>query len=59
MDLIYSVTHYFDNTDEHGIKWDDPTARVPWRVEEPILSGGDRSAPSRLGELQQVLRASV
>ena len=60
LDLIYWVTHYFDNTDEHGIKWDDPTARVPWRVNEPILSERDRSAPSAdWDELQQVLTASV
>ena len=60
LDLIYWVTHYFDNTDEHGIRWDDTTARVPWGVEEPILSNRDGSAPSLdWGELDEVLTGDV
>jgi dTDP-4-dehydrorhamnose 3,5-epimerase len=60
LDLIYWVTHYFDNNDEHGIKWDDATARVPWDVKQPILSDRDRSAHSLdWNEVQQVLTAPV
>ena len=60
LDLIYWVTHYFDNTDEHGIKWDDPTAGVPWGVAGPILSDRDRSAPTLdWNELERVLTPAV
>jgi dTDP-4-dehydrorhamnose 3,5-epimerase len=56
LDLIYWVTHYFDNTDEHGIRWDDPAAGVPWDVKVPILSERDRSATSLdWNELEKVL----
>lgn len=56
LDLIYWVTHYFDDTDEHGVAWDDPKLTVPWKVTDPILSGRDRSAPSvDWDELEEVL----
>ena len=45
MELIYWVTHYYDNTDEFGVTWDDPTLAVPWQASDPILSDRDRSAP--------------
>jgi dTDP-4-dehydrorhamnose 3,5-epimerase len=44
LDLIYWVTHYFDNTDEHGVSWNDPQLTVPWQTSEPILSDRDRTA---------------
>jgi dTDP-4-dehydrorhamnose 3,5-epimerase len=46
LDLVYWVTHYFDNTDEHSIAWDDPSLAVPWKVAHPILSERDASAPT-------------
>jgi dTDP-4-dehydrorhamnose 3,5-epimerase len=56
LDLIYWVTHYFDNSDEQGIQWNDPTADVPWSVEKPIVSDRDLSAPPlKWGVVQQVL----
>ena len=45
LDLVYFVTHYYDDTDEHGVAWDDPAVAVPWGVENPILSDRDRDAP--------------
>jgi dTDP-4-dehydrorhamnose 3,5-epimerase len=60
LDLIYWVTHYFDNTDEHGIRWDDPAAGVPWDVKVPILSERDRSAVSLdWNDVEQVLGTAV
>jgi dTDP-4-dehydrorhamnose 3,5-epimerase len=44
LDRIYWVTHYFDNTDEHGISWADPAVGVPWVVQKPTLSERDTSA---------------
>ena len=44
LDLIYWVTQYFDNTDEHGVAWNDSHLPVPWQISEPILSERDRTA---------------
>ena len=46
IDVVYWVTQEFDNSDEHSVRWDDPTLGVPWGVSDPILSERDRSAPS-------------
>jgi dTDP-4-dehydrorhamnose 3,5-epimerase len=46
LDLIYWVTHYFDNTDEHGVAWNDQTLAVPWQAADPTLSERDRTARS-------------
>ncbi|HZA60616.1 MAG TPA: dTDP-4-dehydrorhamnose 3,5-epimerase family protein [Actinomycetota bacterium] len=45
LDLVYWVTHYYDNSDEHSVAWNDPVLAVPWDVEQPILSGRDADAP--------------
>ena len=45
MELIYWVTHNYDNTDELGVAWNDPALGVPWGIDEPILSGRDEAAP--------------
>lgn len=44
LDLIYWVTHYFDNTDEHGVAWNDSTVGVQWKTQNPILSKRDSEA---------------
>jgi dTDP-4-dehydrorhamnose 3,5-epimerase len=41
LDLIYWVTHYFDNSDEHGVAWNDPTLAINWKTREPTLSERD------------------
>lgn len=43
--LIYYVNQYYDNTDEHGVAWDDPDLNVAWNIENPILSGRDLQNP--------------
>jgi dTDP-4-dehydrorhamnose 3,5-epimerase len=45
LDLVYWVTHYFDNADEHSVAWNDPVLAVPWGVEYPVLSERDAVAP--------------
>ena len=45
LDLVYWVTHPYDASDEHSLAWNDPTAAVPWGVNDPILSDRDRAAP--------------
>lgn len=46
LDLIYWVTHYFDNTDEHSVAWNDPTLGVRWNASHPTLSHRDTKAPA-------------
>ncbi|MDQ4077230.1 MAG: dTDP-4-dehydrorhamnose 3,5-epimerase [Chloroflexota bacterium] len=43
--LIYLVDNYYDSTDEHGVRWDDPQLHVPWDIETPILSPRDQQNP--------------
>jgi dTDP-4-dehydrorhamnose 3,5-epimerase len=44
-DVAYQVSSVYDPETEKGIAWDDPTVGVEWRVEEPLLSERDKSAP--------------
>lgn len=44
LDLIYWVTHYFDNSDEHGIAWNDTSVGLGWKAHAPTLSERDRAA---------------
>ena len=53
--LTYMVDNYYDGADELGVAWNDPTLAVAWNVENPILSGRDRSNPL-LGDIPAHLR---
>ena len=48
--LAYGVSHYWDNNDELGCRWDDPGLRIGWPDIDPILSPRDLG----LGTMQQV-----
>jgi dTDP-4-dehydrorhamnose 3,5-epimerase len=45
VDLLYWVTEYYDNTDEFGVAWNDPSLAVPWKKTDPVLSERDATAP--------------
>ncbi len=45
--LTYLVDGYYNPSDELGVAWDDPEIAADWGVENPILSGRDRSNPRR------------
>jgi dTDP-4-dehydrorhamnose 3,5-epimerase len=45
--LTYLVDNYYDDSDEHGLAWDDPAVAADWGVTDPILSKRDRSNPGR------------
>ena len=44
--LLYLVSNEYDGSDEHGFAWNDSRAGVKWRIQEPILSARDASAPT-------------
>lgn len=53
-DVSYLVSSIYDPATEAGIAWDDPDVGVEWRVEEPLLSERDKSAP-KLAEVADSL----
>jgi dTDP-4-dehydrorhamnose 3,5-epimerase len=53
-DVAYLVSSLYDPATEAGIAWDDSEVGVDWRVEEPLLSERDKSAP-RLAEIADSL----
>lgn len=45
-DFSYKVTAPYLPTDEHSIRWNDPTLAIEWPLDvEPTLSARDREAP--------------
>ena len=53
-DVSYLVSSLYDPLTEAGIAWDDPDVGVDWRVEDPLLSERDKSAP-KLSEVAETL----
>lgn len=45
LDLIYWVSEFHDESDEHTVAWNDPQLSIPWRNTQPILSDRDKRAP--------------
>ncbi len=43
--LTYNVDNYYDNTDEHGVAWNDPELAVSWKQDAPQLSERDLGNP--------------
>lgn len=43
--MTYLVDEYYDNSDERGIRWDDPALGIDWGARNPILSARDRDNP--------------
>jgi dTDP-4-dehydrorhamnose 3,5-epimerase len=56
---IYSVSHYWDLSDELGCRWDDPALEIPWPQETAHISPRDEALPpleTLLGELRAAWR---
>ncbi len=53
-DVAYLVSSLYDPATEAGIAWDDPDVGVDWRVDEPLLSERDKTAPT-LAEIADTL----
>lgn len=45
-DVTYLVSSLYDPATEAGIAWDDPEVGVEWRVDDPLLSERDKTAPT-------------
>lgn len=43
--VTYKCSDYYNGEGERGIRWDDPTIRINWDVDRPILSEKDRKLP--------------
>jgi dTDP-4-dehydrorhamnose 3,5-epimerase len=44
--MTYLVDEYYDNSDERGVRWDDPALELSWGAERPIVSDRDQKNPS-------------
>ena len=44
--LIYKCTDYYFPNEERGIRWDDPSLRIPWPVKAPIITEKDAQYPT-------------
>jgi dTDP-4-dehydrorhamnose 3,5-epimerase len=53
-DFVYQLSSLYDPATETGIAWDDPGVGVDWRVETPLLSERDKTAPT-LAEIRDQL----
>jgi dTDP-4-dehydrorhamnose 3,5-epimerase len=43
---LYGVSHYWDQEDELGCRWNDPGLAIEWPTDAPLLSARDREAGS-------------
>jgi dTDP-4-dehydrorhamnose 3,5-epimerase len=50
--MTYLVDEYYDNSDELGVRWDDPALGIDWGARDPIVSDRDRANP-RLAEIPE------
>jgi dTDP-4-dehydrorhamnose 3,5-epimerase len=44
--MTYLVDEYYDNSDENGVRWDDPGLGIDWGGGTPIVSARDRQNPA-------------
>jgi dTDP-4-dehydrorhamnose 3,5-epimerase len=45
-DFIYKCTDFYAPDDDYGILWSDPSLKIDWPVESPILSEKDEGNPA-------------
>ena len=63
--LTYIVDNYYDNSDEHGVAWNDPAFNIDWGVADPLISPRDAAnrcladiPPAQLPHMRHSLAAS-
>jgi dTDP-4-dehydrorhamnose 3,5-epimerase len=43
--FLYKCSDFYDRSDEHGVLWSDPALRIPWGVNDPLVSEKDAAFP--------------
>lgn len=43
--VAYKCDKYYHKASERGVRWNDPTLQIDWKVEDPILSQKDKDLP--------------
>jgi dTDP-4-dehydrorhamnose 3,5-epimerase len=43
--MTYLVDRYYDESDEHGVRWNDPALGIDWQIGNPVVSARDRRNP--------------
>lgn len=44
-EVFYKCGDFYDPADERGIRWSDPSLKIAWPVQSPIVSPKDRELP--------------
>ena len=44
-DVFYQVSNFYSQSDEAGIRWNDPAIGIQWPVADPVISEKDRNFP--------------
>ena len=44
IDYLYAVSHYWNEEDELGCRWNDPRLSLAWPTDDPLLSARDQTA---------------
>ena len=52
-EMQYKVSNYYNPAIERGVRYDDPTINVDWKVEQPVLSNRDLLNPTLNEYLEQ------
>ena len=53
--VLYKVSSPYDPKFEKGFRWNDPTVRIEWPIEHPIISERDQQAPF-LHEIEEYIK---
>ncbi|PWU14008.1 MAG: dTDP-4-dehydrorhamnose 3,5-epimerase [Bdellovibrio sp.] len=44
-DVLYKVNNYYSPAGDRGMHWNDPRLKIPWPIENPLLSEKDERLP--------------
>ena len=56
-DVLYKCTDEYAPAEDRGIIWNDPDIAIPWKIDDPVLSGKDTTHP-RLRDADNNFRLS-
>jgi dTDP-4-dehydrorhamnose 3,5-epimerase len=57
--VLYKVSTPYEAKFEKGFRWDDPTVKIEWPIETPLVSERDQQAPFFQEMEQLVLRGNI